>query len=165
MADSHIMSDYHLLKKFHYCVSCGKMDAYTMIGRIQCCECAQKTNESHRKGYYINGANEIKKELRTQRKEKGLCIECGEKAENGKSRCKKHLAMERNRQEKYRRRAGVIPRSLKIQLGYCANCNEVATHGKICGSCYEKAMRGLDKATQIIREKHEYEQKNRGFNA
>ena len=162
---SGVIVDYCLRKKHHYCVTCGAQDAYTLIGRIQCFECSKKTNESHRNSYSKNNSNEKKKKLRTERKSQGLCIECGEKAADGRIRCHKHLMSARISQERHRERKGIIPKSLKIQLGYCANCLDFATHGKLCEKCYEKAMRGIDKATQIIREKHEYERKTRENNA
>lgn len=121
------------------CVSCGKQDAFTMIGKVRCAECSDKDAELKRKlneGPAHKEKERLKRiERNEQRQANGLCIQCGRKAGGGYKYCPRCRAKDRNR--KRRQRQG---KSFARGTILCWQCNkEIPILGhKLCQSCYEK---------------------------
>lgn len=139
------MTAYELKKLGHYCVKCGKKDAYTLNGRAKCFECQEKANEYHRNKSYDKKYAAKRKAIRDDRKSQGLCIVCGEKAVKGRVRCLKHLCKDRQNHKPKE-----LGRELARDLGICMTClKHPALPGhKICKSCYDKSFVSLEKARE-----------------
>lgn len=65
------------LHEHHFCTSCKKQDARTLMGKWECYECTQK-NRIRKSGL---------KYTRQERKELGLCSICGKVAKEGHKVC------------------------------------------------------------------------------
>ena len=140
-----MICDYNLRKKHHYCVRCGKQDAYTLNGRAKCFECTEKVNEYHRNKKYDEKYAVKRKAIRDERKSQGLCIVCGKKAEAGRIRCSKHLYKDRQSHKPKE-----IGRTLASELGICTTClkNPALIGCKLCEACYNKSLASLEKARE-----------------
>ena len=128
---------YYDRKKAGVCTMCGKEDAYTMIGKARCAECAERNNESHRKS---QRHREWFRDRYRERKENGLCVDCGKPALEGHVRCAYHSGRRNKSTKEWLKRKqekeGVnFPRGGN---GFCYRCNkEKALPGlKVCRSCY-----------------------------
>lgn len=147
-------------KKHHICTVCGNEDAYTMVGRSLCSECADKfakyRKERLKDPDKKKKAKESKKKLYDMRKEQGLCPYCGKKATGGfvtcdRCRLKSRKASNMSNEKKY----GTRPRG---EYGVCWTCNkkEVMQGKRLCKDCYEKALRSIDIANKKRIEKEIY---------
>lgn len=152
-----MLADYHLRKKYNYCVQCGKQDAYTLNGRARCFECQTKQNQ-YRQSHpeYNENHKELNKKRYLERKEKGLCTRCGNEAEKGKTKCKKCLLKDRIN---HKNNSNSIGRTLANDLGLCVNClKEPQLKGhKLCENCYERALKSIEYARGFVSEKHKKE--------
>lgn len=84
------------------CVKCGRNKAAP--NRKYCDECLEwRHNRYVEKEGYSNSDKARCKELRTKRKEAGLCVECGKPAFENHTLCYEHLLAKRN--DMRRRRA------------------------------------------------------------
>lgn len=136
------------LKRTTRCISCSKRDAYTIAGRSYCFDCAKKYlkinaiyRESHRED--INKKNRT---IRKERKESGLCVDCGKELPKNSSftRCDICKAKRRSQKKKYDLKKGVnYPRGGN---GICWTCNkEPAMEGKkLCETCYQRQLKILE---------------------
>ena len=148
-------------KSHNRCTVCGKQDAYTLSGHSRCADCQKKASECNRK-YNQQHKDEIsakKKEKYMRNKqyrlENHLCTVCGKKldVDYTYNTCQMCRHKSRNRQEKERIKNGIFPGE-RGQNGVCYLCNkEKATHGKLCDECFEKAMKGLQSASESIERK------------
>jgi hypothetical protein len=75
---------YQTMKLLHKCVVCGKQDAFTMIGKARCSECAEKHSALGRKSYKINHDKRIirQHEYVANRIANHICVMCGKKCLN-----------------------------------------------------------------------------------
>lgn len=130
---------YHWLKERHLCTKCKRMDAYTMIGRAYCAECAKTGAEYKRTKYQTNEEFRERRKLesrerRQTRKSAGICICCGaRRASPGHTRCASCLALSRVETPAY------------LPPGICARCRRkpIFDGKKLCAGCYEVAMQSL----------------------
>lgn len=127
---------YYERKKSGVCTMCGKEDAFTMIGRSRCAECAERQNQNHRK----NRNREWFLSRYSERKAKGLCVDCGKPAMEGHVRCAYHYDRVSRSTKKWLKHKlesdGV--NSPRGGNGFCYRCNkQKALPGmKVCQSCY-----------------------------
>lgn len=144
-----IMSDYGMRKKCHYCVTCGRQDAYTLNGRARCFECQNKQNKLHRSHPEYEEKRKVRKQAKYyERKAAGLCVVCEKPAEKGKTRCLKHLCKDRaNHKHKE------LNRVIASEIGICVTClKEPALYGhKLCESCYQKSVANIAKARTCVK--------------
>lgn len=146
-----MLADYQLRKKYHYCVKCGKQDAFTLNGRARCADCQEKANNFWRIHPEYNEKGKTQhKEKYLERKENGLCVVCGAKAQKGKVRCAKCLFKDRlaHRIE--------LNREMANDLGICVTClkNPQFENYKLCESCYKKSLKSLEKARKNVNGLH-----------
>ena len=126
---------YRERKDASLCVSCGKQDAYTLIGRSQCAECAEKSNRNRRRR-----EKSCRRDKYYARKANGLCVDCGKPAAEGRVRCEYHAERARQNNKRWGHRKqeekGVnFPRG---GSGFCYRCNkrDSLPGMKVCPSCY-----------------------------
>lgn len=133
-------------RKAGLCVSCGKEDAFTMIGRRYCADCSEKRNETKRK-YWKNNENyreaqiNKKRKIYEERKNNGICVRCGKRKVNGFAQCDYCRASQRRAWDRDRKK----PRGGD---GICYSCNkEKAIEGKkLCERCYNDRLKNCEKA-------------------
>lgn len=130
--------------KNHRCKRCGTKDAYTLVGRSLCYECAEKNREYSKKHYekYGNGMKQRFEKLKAE----GICVDCGrKKAEPNRTRCSRCLAKNNKSAKKSQKKE---PRT----EGYCWLCNKrPTTQGtKLCGVCLPKARERIKKAQKAV---------------
>ena len=129
------------------CTKCGREDAYTMIGRCYCAECAEKTRiataawrrTNTGRAYYLAKA----KADRADAKAAGLCTVCKRRAARpGRTTCKQCAIRNAANQAKRRRRTheadGVNwPRGAN---GYCVICNKCQARpgATTCHTCHDR---------------------------
>ena len=148
-------------KRMGLCVQCGKEKSFP--GYVRCPECIEKTEESSRRCWaneekrirYNKRGAERHKELRLERKEKGLCTKCGKPIKGGTyitcARCreKKNTA----RRAKNSRRPGEHFRE-RIEAGVCMFCGEEVEPGyKLCKSCLKRVRENFKKSNGKSSEK------------
>lgn len=143
------------LKKYHICVNCKTVDAYTMNGRSHCAECARKDAEKKRELLKVD-ANREKNNFATAKwrekmSEQGKCPRCGKKSAPNRKLCVECLAYSRQASARRRRENGTRTWDMRNEEGTCFICGKPAIAGKkMCRGCYEQrlpaAMRNLEKA-------------------
>ena len=84
------------LKDRGFCVTCGS--EYAMPGRCRCKACAEGTTASKNYAAWYDKYTG----MRQERKDKGLCVNCGKPVVPGRRRCEKHLAQYRDYQRCYK---------------------------------------------------------------
>ncbi len=134
------------LKAAHICRDCGKQDAYTLGGRTNCAECAEKGAAKKRAWYEAN--RELEKtrqaEQRAKRAQNGMCVYCGKRRpEPGRKLCGWCHAKQNRRNHEKRIAEGINwPRGAN---GYCWLCNKrMAAEGKrLCQTCIDNQMKHL----------------------
>lgn len=140
---------YNWRKRMRICVQCGKEKPFP--GYVRCPMCIEKAEEASRKCWQDEGKRirynkhgaERHKELRLERKEKGLCPKCGKPIKDGThitcSQCRtKHNV---DRRAKSIRRPGEHFKE-RIEAGVCMYCGgDLAPGYKLCEKCLEKRRR------------------------
>ena len=136
---------YRWYKNNCICVRCRHARAEP--NRVMCWKCIENEKEYNRikresnKEKYKNKDNEKYKRL----KEQGICTYCKrKKAEFGKTKCKKCLAIIRNRRNS---KKNDIERSERISYGLCYICgkNKLMENKGVCEICYKKRMESISK--------------------
>lgn len=126
--------------KLHICTKCHEAEA--VKGERLCIECREEHRQrsiqygaTHKAQVKAKGERYVADKL-----SKGLCVRCGKKkAEEGKKRCARCLAKARQYQANKRIKEGIIPRSIRVSLGYCYICgNEIDRNGSLCNKCCAK---------------------------
>lgn len=125
------------LHQHHFCIQCKKQDARTLIGKLECYECAEK-NRMRKSGLKYN---------RQERKELGLCSTCMNPAIEGLNVCQEcyervlkastasHINHTPRPKVDYSNNPQ-IPRYEWIANGFCRTCGDKAMDGyKVCESC------------------------------
>lgn len=82
-----------------FCIMCGV--TWAEPGHSYCKKCLQKRARNYSQSERKDKDNEKRRELRKQRIEAGLCIDCGSPAEIGNQRCPKCAAARRDSARKY----------------------------------------------------------------
>lgn len=147
------------------CADCGKKDAYTMAGRYRCYECAWRKHERDTGHRDRVEENERARDLRAERREKGLCTKCGAKLPDGYEyvMCGSCRARDRARQEKKRRDAGTIPRAENFAYGLCYICGSPVAKGealysgrplRLCVRCHKNTIKAGQKGRDAYLEKY-----------
>lgn len=125
------------------CSDCKQRDAYTMNGRWRCAICNEKVRQREaelRKAGRQEKENEAARKRNVERKESGLCIQCGKSTQgNGKVRCSHCLEINRrSASRKFRRQHPEVnlPRG---DNGICYLCNKTpSVAGKrLCQTCHD----------------------------
>lgn len=153
-------------KKSGLCIKCCKRPVAT--GYSKCPECLEAETvyvrpEESMKRKRIRDTK-AQKEKRRIARENGICVTClKRKTEDGHSECPICLAKARKRDMALRRKRGKLSYELARDMGICTRCKKnVATHGKVCESCFEQLSELLDKANATPRsENHFWIQDNR----
>lgn len=144
-----------------FCVQCGKEKPFP--GYVRCPKCIEKAEEASRR-CWANEENKIRynkrgaerhKELRTERKERGLCPRCGKPIKDAEyitcARCRK----KRNaaRRAKNSRRPGEHFRE-RMEAGVCMYCGKEVVPGyKLCKGCLERARENFERSRGKASEK------------
>lgn len=126
-------------KRLHICVQCYKQDAYTLVGRTLCADCAAKDAARHRQKYSLKEEAEKRKEERRLKRQRHIenheCTECGKKLpQNYTYRlCARCRGRKRRRWKK---------KDMRGVDGMCSRCGkELCMEGKrLCAKCYEKQL-------------------------
>ena len=99
-------SDYWWYKEHGICVFCRQDNA--IRGQVLCANCRDK-NAFQKHEYYNEHKSEIRekkkileKDKRKKRKDKGLCVDCGMPAFEGRTRCQRCVIRSRLYTQKYR---------------------------------------------------------------
>ena len=129
------------LKQHGICVSCGQKSA--VANTFQCEDCLYKSQLNNIK--YRNLEKERKyypkrKEKRKERKNKGLCVQCGKKATNGV------LCLECYTRRKTKREEAKHENQHRIwkDSGLCYRCGSpLYKHHKLCKECYDKSVTSI----------------------
>ena len=89
---------YHWLKEHGICTACAQM--WVEPGHAYCKACARKKDKykDARREHHI----ELMRGLREYRSANGLCSDCGKPAADGRKRCERCLALQRDRNVKFR---------------------------------------------------------------
>jgi len=87
---------YRYRKEHRICVTCGVQDAFN--NNVRCADCIYKASTK----YDVIELAEKNKAIRDERRLLGLCIKCGEKAEDGSTRCA--VCNEKNREQSRKQR-------------------------------------------------------------
>ena len=133
-----VMEWRRMQKAAHICRQCGETDAYTLMGRTYCAQCAEKNaaakqNERDRKPG--TNAQNVRK-CREKRRAEGRCDRCGKpKSDDGYVLCGRCRGITRKQARERRIENGVnFPRGAN---GYCWQCNKrmAATGYKLCEEC------------------------------
>lgn len=137
---------YNWRKRMGLCVQCGKEKPFP--GYVRCPMCIEKVEEASRKCWQDEGKRikynkrgaERHKELRLDRKEKGLCPKCGKPINDGEyitcAQCRKKRNADRR--AKSTRRPGEHFKE-RIESGVCMYCGgDLAPGYKLCEKCLEK---------------------------
>lgn len=131
------------LHKYKLCIDCKCQDAFTLIGKMRCAECADKAR-IRRTGQEIP---------RQQRVEMGLCFRCGNPNNNGQSicdNCHKHFVQMSREAHKFHGegrktdhdRNPKMPRSEWVKNGFCYLCGEKKQVGiKVCEDCHSRLIK------------------------
>ena len=152
------MNDYYDYYKSHgICVTCGQEKAKK--GRVRCWRCLINQREHEVEYRERKGLDEREKllaerreksaVLRAERKEKGLCPNCGrEKKNKNYSWCEKCRASGKKSAENKRRSDGILPNWLRGDGCFCAVClKPVESEGsKLCNRCAENISISISKA-------------------
>lgn len=149
------VSNYQWAKEHGLCVRCMKE---TPAPGKMCCEvCAAKNAERQVK--YNHSVTEEQKAKyaarrrteRKERKEKGLCVECGKKA-YGNYTCLECMVKRRKRRAKRLSHESVderVSRNERPVYGMCYMCGEPVIPGKrLCREHYEKVCENMKKARE-----------------
>lgn len=155
-------------KERHLCVRCGKQDAYTLVGRTLCYECAEKQREYYHKcpRDKLNNRNLRERERYHKNIELGVCPKClKQKEDDGYVHCSACRAKIRKSDTKYRQKKGVLPRCLLDGIDRCAICGreEVVDGHKVCSRCLENCRKSLKKASNTPREANYFEKSIRNY--
>lgn len=133
------------LKNRGYCMDCGKRDAFTLGGKCRCAECSERHSAYKRDRTAENEKHRMERERRRSNR---LCTRCGNPlptAHYPYVMCERCRASERQRQERQRREAGIVPKQLWRELGLCVRCGKPRLDGltvwggeeiKLCQRCY-----------------------------
>lgn len=131
------------LKSRGRCTACGKKDAYTMIGKTRCCECAEKAAKYNTERYETKRGEVLKEksDKYQQRKRAGLCVQCGKPAKEGRVRCQSCLGKCQRNMARYRERRseeGMV----SLWAGVCRHCGKpIGDAGEYhCPDCREKKI-------------------------
>lgn len=142
------------LKANHLCVDCKQQDAYTLNGRARCFECAEKYAREcrERRAKAPDAYNEAQRELRARWRENGKCTNCGQEKpswEHHRVCVACRVKMYRFKKEQRESRDDWFPRGTP---GLCYFCLHPVMEGKkVCQSCYDARMPGLEKAREAAR--------------
>ena len=153
-------------RSLNICTRCGQRSA--MLGRVLCEECSE-----HDAIYYRNNPDKAEErnrrrleKLRRDRaeaRETGMCICClKRKATEGYTTCIKCRTANTRRARNRSKEKGTISYETAVYCGICSRCRKnKATHGKVCDSCYEVLIEGLEKARQTANKNHYWIEDNK----
>lgn len=150
------MKEYYYLKSKDICVRCRKEKALT--GRTLCYECTEKDIEKSKR-YREKNHSKIRQKENARWKiwrSKGLCGRCGKVHTGEKSLCTE-CSIKKNRYlTEKKRSSGHIDRSIRVELGKCYYCGDVAIEGKkVCKQHYESRVKAIiENRKNVDTEKH-----------
>lgn len=138
------------------CIDCRREKA--VKGKVRCLLCADSRNE-HRKKYYATHKKEIlsktdnakRREKHKEYKAKGICTRCHvKKATPGYTTCADcRIKDTKARKLRDAKKRDTVDYETCLEMHICTACRvNAATHGKLCDTCYERAVNNLgDKRT------------------
>lgn len=147
------------LKRVHRCRDCGRIDAYTLVGKTRCAVCVQKSTERKRVLRDKEMEKEKQREIREKRKAEHKCVYCGKGLAEGYkyATCQKCRSKQAEYQRHYRANKfnSNFPRGAN---DICYQCNKktVILGKKLCQECYNKKMEIVDKMNQINKKEKEF---------
>lgn len=139
------------------CTICGKEDAYTMIGRSLCAECAERNNEQHKKrrgegAEWVEREKLQHREKYNMRKRKHLCVMCGNVMRENYSFFRCEHCRQYGRYWYRKKSPEKIGHSEAHNFNLCVWCiKRPAAHGKLCEVCYPKSLKNIAKAQEAAR--------------
>ena len=159
--------DYAWMKRHHYCISCKKVDAYTMAGHAMCADCAaERTAEEKLREGRLEKRRKNQKKRVQRRKESGLCTNCGKplpKRGYPYLTCERCRAKDRDRRRRKREATGALSQAMYKELGLCVTCgrprvkNKVGWDGReimLCERCYANSQKWAAAGRNAFVEKH-----------
>lgn len=159
---------YAYYKARERCVNCHGQDAFTLAGRSYCADCIEKYR-TYSKRWRDAGGNAKRKakkeQKRAERKAAHCCTHCGVPLPGNSTflTCDKCRAKFRNSDRKRtERRTGFATGEARLRwvYGLCWRCGRPVKSGesssgepyRVCEDCYEKNIRGLERAARAKRE-------------
>ena len=125
--------DYQWFKEHHICTHCRKEQAEA--GKTLCLSCLIENRKYKSNKIY---SRERYKELRQQRKDSGICVNCGVRPQTHGLLCDKCYTTRKLRNERNR---STIPRSERIGHDLCYICGSPSIQNKcVCEKCYQTRM-------------------------
>lgn len=131
-------------KKAGVCRDCGKEDAYTMVGRLLCAECAEKDRLRHEQDrkdpVKYQKMLDSHNNMRNRRKIQGMCTLCGKSLPERWPyvTCDTCRARQKRYSEQARRRRGVPTWEERTSGKVCFICGAPQIKGlKVCAECKE----------------------------
>lgn len=130
------------------CTRCGQRKAF---GNFKRCElCLEKSTL-----YLISHSNPEKQRLyakqrRSKKKANGICAGCSNPAVPGRTRCQRHLNLEKMYSRKRRVYSTRDWRQEWLEKGLCKVCGsaEFVPGKKVCERCYSNCLAALEKARE-----------------
>lgn len=138
------------------CIFCARQDAYTLIGKRLCADCAQKQKEYNIEWREKNKERlrERKREVYKERSESGKCVKCGRKLDReGRKTCSRCANLQRKVDEKK------VVNKNRGSNGLCWTCNKVPHEPgeKLCKACHDKMTQvAIENQKYINRGKHRW---------
>ena len=125
--------DYQWFKEHHICTHCRKEKAET--GKTLCLSCLIENRKYKKKNVDKCLESQKSKEKRQQRKELGLCVNCGVRPQIHGLLCTKCYSTRKVRNERNR---STILRSERRSHNLCYICGSPAIQNKgVCSKCYQ----------------------------
>lgn len=145
--------EYQFYKNLRICVRCHKELAEP--NKVFCLNCADKDNERAKRRRSDDLETFRKKDMDKyyNLKRQGICTYCKhEKADHGKTKCKKCLAKVRNKRNACK---NDIARSERTAYGMCYICGRKNITGKkVCEQCYKTRLESINKIMYLPGSEH-----------
>lgn len=141
--------NYEWLKDHHLCTICKSQDAYTLMGRARCYECALKNRERKKKWYHDNFEKQSNymKERYNNYKREGICTRCHKRqAQKGYTMC--NVCKGKSKKHYYENKVKSYAREDAVANGMCHTClkEKVKPGYKVCEKCYNHLIQAGKKA-------------------
>lgn len=135
------------LKEHHICRNCKKTDAFTLLGRTYCADCAEKLRLAKEKARQDPVKKEkmlqATKDWRERHEENHRCTRCGRYLFDGYNyKTCAECRLETKRSLQARRVAKYGVKNERGKNGICWQCNKnpCIEGKKLCQSCYDKKL-------------------------
>lgn len=154
---------YDYCKAKGICVICQREEAF--YRHVRCPACMEKAAEQkarrtadmtpEQRAYQ----NQLKRERYHRNKAAGLCVNCGKKAQDGKTMCATCVIQQRRAGAAYRLRSG--KKKGWAEAGLCIRCGAEPISGrKLCPDCLERNQAAMAYARQFAPKDRPWERRD-----